>query len=472
MPELPEVETVKRTLLLQIIGEKVNNVKVYYSPIIENVRSDEFISALKGETLRDITRYGKYLIFIFDNVSIVSHLRMEGKFFIKDREETKNIHEHIIFEFESGRTLRFHDTRKFGKMVLLKTTNIHEIMNYPSLKKLGPEANSDNLTPEYLFSKISKRSDEIKKALLDQEVLAGLGNIYVDEVCFLCQIHPTLSCKLITYEDCINICTNSKKVLTKAIEAGGTTIRSYTSSLGVTGRFQLSLHVHTKEGESCEVCGTIIEKIFVGGRGTYFCKNCQIIRKPKVIGITGGIATGKSTVTNYLKENGYTVFDSDEIVKKLLLTKSVINQIGVVFGSEYISGNKIDKVKLGSLIFNNKEEREKLNRIIHPLVKDKLKYLISRSKEQIVFVDVPLLYEAKFEDLCDKVIVVKTNLEINIERLMKRDNINEEYAKIKIASQMNIEEKCQKANFIIDNSSDICYTYMQTKKIIKELEEK
>ncbi len=472
MPELPEVETVRRTLENKIIGEEISNVEVFYSPIIENISKEEFKELLLNEHINKINRYGKYLIFIFDNISIISHLRMEGKFFLKNKNEQRDYHEHIIFTFKSGTTLRYHDTRKFGKMALLKTTNMEEIMEYPSLKKLGPEANTDKLTVNYLYNKLIVKHDPIKVALLNQEILAGLGNIYVDEVCFLSKLHPEMPCNKITIEDVTNIINNSKYVLTGAIKAGGTTIRSYTSSLGVTGRFQLNLHVHTKAGEPCENCNNIIKKTFVGGRGTYYCDNCQKERIPLVIGITGGIASGKSTVVKYLKNNGYNILDSDEIVKKLLTTKNVIEQIKKQFGEEYIYNNKVDKTKLASLIFNNKEEREKLNAIIHPLVKLKLTEGIKYSIDKIIFLDIPLLFEAKFEDICDKIIVVNIDKQINIKRLMTRDNITYDYALQKINSQMNLEEKISKADFIIDNSKDLCYTYNQTKDIIDKLEEK
>ena len=149
MPELPEVETVRRTLEHQILNEKIVDVKVLYEGILENVTKEEFKQNLINETITDIKRYGKYLVFIFNHVSIISHLRMEGKFFLKSIDDPIIKHEHIIFYFESGRTLRYHDTRKFGKMALIHSTSWNEIMSYPSVKKLGPEAHTTNLTKEF-----------------------------------------------------------------------------------------------------------------------------------------------------------------------------------------------------------------------------------------------------------------------------------------------------------------------------------
>lgn len=469
MPELPEVETVRRTLEHQILNEQIKDVLVYYDKIIENISTIDFINKLKGEKLIKINRYGKYLIFIFEHLSLISHLRMEGKFFLKANNLPKKEHEHIIFEFASGNSLRYHDTRKFGKMALVESTNMDEIMKYPALKKLGIEANDPLLNVDYLYNILKTKTESIKTALLNQEIIAGLGNIYVDEVCFLSKIHPATSCAYLTKEDVSNIIKNSREVLTKAIEAGGTTIRSYTSSLGVTGRFQLSLHVHTLAGKPCEVCHTIIKKQVVGGRGTYFCPNCQRQIKKQVIGITGGIAMGKSSITSYLKKNNYDVIDSDEIVKKLLSTKKVIEKINDLFGKEYLINNMVNKPKLGQLIFNNIEERNKLNNLIHPLVKEEIKKQIRQNKSPIIFIDVPLLYEASFNDLCDKVIVVYTDYQTNLRRLIERDHIDEKLAKMKISSQMDIEIKKEKADYLIDNSLDLCYTYKQLNQILNKI---
>lgn len=469
MPELPEVETVKETLKNKILGEKITSVSVFYETMIDEVSRQEFKELLVGETLTDIKRYGKYLFFIFENVSLISHLRMEGKYFIKSKEEPRNIHEHVIFTFESGKTLRYHDTRKFGTMKLVKTTNFDEIMLEPELKKLGKEANDETIDAKEFYQKIHKMRIKVKTALLDQTLIAGLGNIYVDEVCFMSGINPEYPCNLLTLYDCENILASSRYILAGAIKAGGTTIRSYTSSLGVTGRFQLKLHVHTKAGYACENCHTIIKKITVGGRGTYLCEQCQPLKKPLVIGITGGISTGKSTVSEYLIKKGYKVIDTDIISKNIANNLEVISQIELVFGTEYVLNGQLDRKKMGDLVFNNKEANKKLTDIIHPIVKKQVVNEIKLCKDEIVFVDVPLLYEAKFDSLCHYVICVYTNYENNLSRLMKRDNITYEQAVNKIKSQMDIELKKQMAHFIIDNSRDLCYTYKQVDEVVNKI---
>lgn len=464
MPELPEVETVKEILKKQIIGKRIKSVFVYYEGILENVSKNVFCNSLINEEIVNIERYGKYLFFILNNYTIVSHLRMEGKYFIKGEKEPVSIHEHIIFSFHDNSTLRYHDTRKFGKMVLLKTTSLEEVMKYPALAKLGPEANSSTLDGKYIYEKLKNKKMPIKTALLDQSIISGLGNIYVDEVCNLCKIHPLTISSKITLNQCEQIVEASRKTLEKAIKEGGTTIRSYTSSLGVTGRFQQHLLVHTKD--YCYTCGTKVKKIVVGGRGTYFCPKCQEHKKI-VVGITGVIASGKSSVVNYLKGNKYTVIDSDLIVKELYKEQFVKSKIAKTFGTKYIENNEINKKDLGKLIFTNKAERQKLNELIHPLVRKAILEKIDNFMGEIVFVDIPLLFEAGFNDICDYVIVIYTNETKNIERLMQRDNITKEDALLRINAQMPLVNKCYLADFIIDNSSSLCYTYERLNQIIE-----
>lgn len=471
MPELPEVETVRATLEHQIVGEKIVNVEVRCLRIISPSSKDDFCEKLKGQVIREVKRYGKYLFFILDKVTILSHLRMEGKFFIKKTSDEIEKHEHIIFTMASGMSLRYHDTRKFGIMKIIETTNMEALMKVPEIKKLGKEGTDSSFTPQELLQKLKGKTEPIKTALLDQTIICGLGNIYVDEVCFMSRIHPAIPANLITPYEAKLILSNSRKVLANAIECGGTTIRSYTSSLGVTGRFQLNLLVHTRENKQCYVCGSIIEKTRVGGRGTNYCPHCQNINHPYVVGVTGGIGMGKSLVSEYINSKGYLVFDADLISKNLTLTNtSVLEQIKESFGSNYFIKDSLDRKKIGELIFSDHTAREKLNAIIHPLVKQQLlEKIYENQTEKIVFIDVPLLYEAGFDELCNFVICVFTDQTTNISRLKERDHATLEETLNKINSQLDINVKKSMANFIIDNSSDICYTYKQVDRILEKL---
>lgn len=271
MPEIAEVETVRNTLKKRILHKKIKKVEVYYEPMIES-DLELFKKNLVGESFIDIKRRGKWLIFETEKYYLLSHLRMEGKYFIKDKQEIKDKHEHVIFTFIDDTTLRYADTRKFGRMNLILKT---EIDNTECIKKQGLEPGDKKLTADYLLKKFEKKQLPIKTVLLDQTIISGLGNIYANEVLFAAGINPlTKACNL-TKEDCERIVKSAEEIIKEAINMGGTTIRSYTSSLGVTGKFQQNLKVHKREKEKCLVCGTAIENIKVGGRSTYFCPNCQ-----------------------------------------------------------------------------------------------------------------------------------------------------------------------------------------------------
>jgi len=269
MPELPEVETVVKTLKNMIINEKIVDVEIRWNKIIDKIEIEEFKNKVINQSIRDIQRIGKIIIFILDDYAMFTHLRMEGKFFV-DEEYTIDKHSHVIFKFESGKYLRYHDVRKFGKISLIEKDNYLE---HPYLKELGKEP--FDISVNELYEKLQRKNIEIKPALLDQHIMAGLGNIYVDEVLFRSHIHPEKKANTITLKQTKAIVDNSIKVLEKAITLGGTTIKTYSSSLGVNGLFQNELLVHTKKDEACPDCGNEIIKIKVKGRGTYLCEKCQ-----------------------------------------------------------------------------------------------------------------------------------------------------------------------------------------------------
>jgi len=233
---------------------------------------NEFENNLIGLEFKDILRRGKWLLFDIGDYYLCSHLRMEGKYFIKNSDEEIDKHEHVIFSFEDGTDLRYHDTRKFGRMNLVLKDKLETVAG---VHKQGIEPIDEKLTKEYLYDNFRKRKLPMKTLLLDQTIISGLGNIYADEVLFAAGINPLKLGSSITLKECQKIIDSAKEIITEAIKCGGTTIRSYTSSLGVTGRFQQNLMVHKRENEGCKKCGTIIKRIKVGGRSTYYCPKCQ-----------------------------------------------------------------------------------------------------------------------------------------------------------------------------------------------------
>ena len=232
----------------------------------------EFKSKLIGLEFSDILRKGKWLLFEIGDYYLCSHLRMEGKYFIKDTNEDVNKHEHVIFTFDDNTDLRYHDTRKFGRMNLVLKKDIYTV---EGVRKQGIEPIDNSLSKEYLYDNFKKRKLPMKTLLLDQTIISGLGNIYADEVLFAASINPLKVGRDITLDECEEIVESSKRIVEEAIKCGGTTIKSYTSSLGVTGRFQQNLMVHKRENEKCKNCSSIIKRIVVGGRSTYYCENCQ-----------------------------------------------------------------------------------------------------------------------------------------------------------------------------------------------------
>ena len=266
MPELPEVETVRRTLKNFIIGKEIKEIKVYYDKIIEGDTA-VFIQSLTGQRIRDIDRIGKYLIFILEDYAFVSHLRMEGKYHITETSKQLDKHEHISFRFSDKMELRYHDTRKFGRLALVnKETYSQEL----PLSKLGPEPWEAD--PEDIYSKIHKSSQPIKTLLLDQTIMTGIGNIYANEICYDMKINPKTPGNCVSKKRIKELIDVSKKILEDAISQGGTTIHSFSVN-GISGSFQQQLHVHMQQ--VCVACGGQITKETVQGRGTYYCKVCQ-----------------------------------------------------------------------------------------------------------------------------------------------------------------------------------------------------
>lgn len=271
MPEIAEVETVRTNLKKLILNKRIKAVKVLYDKTIESDLNN-FKTKLIGESFKDIKRYGKYLVFETNHYDMVSHLRMEGKYRVKKDNDEVLKHEHVRIMFDDGTELRYADSRKFGRICLM---NKGEYKNYPGINKLGIEAHSNDLTKEYLYNALQSKTIAIKTALLDQTIISGLGNIYVNEVLYVSNINPTKPSNKLTLKECGLIVANSKIIINEAIRYGGTTIHTFESLDGTTGRYQEMLKVHGLVNKPCVKCGTLIKKDKVNGRGTYYCPKCQ-----------------------------------------------------------------------------------------------------------------------------------------------------------------------------------------------------
>jgi len=271
MPELPEVETVRRGLEKLILGKKISNIDIRYPKMIKT-DLHEFQKEMPGQVILSMGRRGKYLLFYLSDKVLISHLRMEGKYFYYPDQVPERKHAHILIHFEDGGTLVYEDVRKFGTMELLAPKLLEA---YFVTKKLGPEPTEQDFDLARLKLALKKSKKPIKSHLLDQTLVAGLGNIYVDEVLWRAKVHPSRHSNSLTAKEARKVHDETIKVLGQAVEKGGSTIRSYTNAFGEDGTMQEFHQVYDKAGQACSRCGSTIEKIQLGGRGTYFCPKCQ-----------------------------------------------------------------------------------------------------------------------------------------------------------------------------------------------------
>ena len=271
MPELPEVETVRRGLEKLILGKKITSIDIRYPKMIKT-DLDQFQKELPGQVVKSMGRRGKYLLFYLTDKVLISHLRMEGKYFYYPDQVPERKHAHVLIHFEDGGTLVYEDVRKFGTMELLAP----ELLDaYFVSKKLGPEPTEQDFDLEIFRGALKKSKKPIKSHLLDQTLVAGLGNIYVDEVLWRAKVHPSRTSNSLSTQEARKVHDEIIKVLGEAVEKGGSTIRTYTNAFGEDGTMQEFHQVYDKTGQACSRCGAIIEKIQLGGRGTHFCPKCQ-----------------------------------------------------------------------------------------------------------------------------------------------------------------------------------------------------
>ncbi len=270
MPELPEVETVVKSLRNLLNKPTISEVLVYWDKIIANQSVTDFQRLLKNQTIKKIERQGKYIIVKLTDYTLLIHLRMEGKFYYYKKPVLKEKHSYVIFKFTNQSELHYHDTRKFGKMYLY-----HKSEPLLALNNLGLEIWDRAMSPVYLKDKFKNKSLAIKSALLDQSIIAGIGNIYASEICFLLKLDPLTPAKNLNLKQLEQLIIVTKDVLERAIVAGGTTISSFESSKGVSGYFQQQLYVYQREGEACRICGTTLLKRKINQRGTVYCPTCQ-----------------------------------------------------------------------------------------------------------------------------------------------------------------------------------------------------
>ncbi|WP_311154693.1 DNA-formamidopyrimidine glycosylase [uncultured Streptococcus sp.] len=274
MPELPEVETVRRGLERLVVGKTIGQVQVRYAKMI-GTGVDSFVHDLPGQTIERIGRRGKYLLFYLTGGVLVSHLRMEGKYLFYADAVPERKHAHVFFEMTDGGTLVYEDVRKFGTMELLRKNQLEA---YFAARKLGPEPTEADFLLSPFAAALSRSKKPIKPYLLEQTLVVGLGNIYVDEALWRARIHPARPAASLKPVEVKRLREQIIEVLQLGIEKRGSTIRTYRNALGEDGTMQDFLQVYGKTGHPCARCGSPIEKIKLGGRGTHLCPHCQKAR--------------------------------------------------------------------------------------------------------------------------------------------------------------------------------------------------
>ncbi|AZR73722.1 DNA-formamidopyrimidine glycosylase [Anoxybacter fermentans] len=271
MPELPEVETIVRSLRPMITGKKVVGVDVRYAPIIGYPAAETFANKLVGKKIEEIRRRGKYIVMeVTGGELLITHLKMSGRLIYVPQETKVEKHTHVIISLNDNHELRFIEVRKFGRMFLIPENQLEKAGGFATL---GPEPLK--MTMDEFKAGLKNRKGKIKSLLLNQEFIAGVGNIYADEALFLSKIHPERTVDTLSEEEKELLFSAIQQVLNIGIENRGTTKRDYVDAFGQAGKNQNYLKVYGREGEKCYTCGTEILRIKVGGRSSHYCPNCQ-----------------------------------------------------------------------------------------------------------------------------------------------------------------------------------------------------
>ncbi|MBC7465656.1 MAG: bifunctional DNA-formamidopyrimidine glycosylase/DNA-(apurinic or apyrimidinic site) lyase [Bdellovibrio sp.] len=270
MPELPEVEITTRNLNKIIQPPEVVQEWIFYRKDLRNVIPVTKIKKLNGSQLKKISRRAKFIIFEFENDSIVSHLGMTGYWRVETKNWQKKAHDHIAMKLNEDKYLVYNDPRRFGEFDIFKNSNLHERFAH-----FGPEPLQQDLDLDVLTKTFKKINSTIKVALMNQKYLVGVGNIYASEALFRSKIKPHKKANKVRAADYALLWTEVKKVLQEAIEAGGSSISDFKNSYGEKGDFQKRFLVYDRKDELCFTCHHPIQSLVLGGRSTFWCRHCQ-----------------------------------------------------------------------------------------------------------------------------------------------------------------------------------------------------
>jgi formamidopyrimidine-DNA glycosylase len=273
MPELPEVEVLRRSLEPHLVGDRIERVVVTNAALREPVRTRELARRVTGRTVEGLRRRSKYLLIDLEGgQTLVVHLGMSGRLTLVPAGTPPEPHEHVAFHLRSGRRLRFRDPRRFGVVFAVPT---HKLERDPHFAALGVEPLEHGFSGEVLRGSAAGRRGPVKAFLMDAGVVVGVGNIYATEALFRAGIHPARSVARISAQRWERLAEAVVAVLRQAITQGGTTLNDFADGEGRSGYFQVSLAAYDREGEPCIACGEPVRRLVQSGRSTYYCRRCQ-----------------------------------------------------------------------------------------------------------------------------------------------------------------------------------------------------
>ncbi|MBE3574530.1 MAG: bifunctional DNA-formamidopyrimidine glycosylase/DNA-(apurinic or apyrimidinic site) lyase [Firmicutes bacterium] len=551
MPELPEVETICRTLRPHLEGQVLGAADLLRPEIWQNAGADTVLRGIRGRAVQRVLRRGKYIVWELEGGPVlVLHLRMTGHLFFVAGVEPAGKYTAAVFWLDSGGQVHFEDVRRFGVGYFWPQGDWRRL---PPLCDLGVEPLSGDFTPAFLAEKCRGSRRTIKSLLMDQQIVAGIGNIYADEALFTAGIHPARPAGSLALPEIQRLQHSVVQVLQEAIQKRGTSIRNYADGEGNPGQMQDHLKVYGREGEACARCGHPLQRMRVGGRSSVFCPRCQPETTPLagqpgartfcggrrrpaldppaglsapvpgratgpepaaarrapagrtglLVGLTGGIASGKSTVSRLLQEAGVPVVDADQLAHAALepgtpVYRAVLQRFGteILAGSEADTGaavaeatagtgpaagqeglRPIDRRRLGELVFSDAQARRDLEALVHPWVQRQMEEAVDawrRRRAQkpaeaapVLVLDVPLLFEAGWDGRVDQVVVVYAPPEVQLRRLQERDGLSLEQARQRLRAQWPLEDKVRRAHVVIQNGGTVEETRRQVEELLK-----
>lgn len=269
MPELPEVETTCRGIEPFLLGQSFVKIRVHQPSLRWPI--PDALKTLTKAPIDRVTRRGKYILISIGVETILIHLGMSGSLRLSDTEEQRRKHDHVEIVLSNGFTLRYHDPRRFGCVLLAGNEPLH----HPLLAKLGPEPLSSTFDGYHLFSASRNRKVAVKNFIMDSHIVVGVGNIYASESLFMSGIRPGVAATRISLSRYLTLADNIKSVLQQAIEMGGTTLRDFVNTEGNPGYFAQSLAVYGRSGEPCHHCASAIKSKVIGQRSSFYCPQCQ-----------------------------------------------------------------------------------------------------------------------------------------------------------------------------------------------------